>query len=953
MSRLDIRLLGPTEVEIDNESIKVDTRKAIALLAYLSVTGQPHRRDHLAALLWPESDQSRARAALRRTLSSLSNALGREHLEISRDSIGLSHDGQQFCDAAEFRRLLDAARADQPSTSELEAAVNLYRDDFMEGFSLRDSPAFDDWQYLEADSLRRALAGTLEQLTVDRAAAGEIGQAIEHATRWLNLDPLQESAHRQLMRLHASQGDRASAIQQYRECVQILDQELDVAPLEETTELYLAIMDGRFEATSKPLLAVYRAPAAPHAIQDLPLVGREEELEALIGAWESIEHDGRLIVVEGEAGIGKTRLSEELANHARAARAEVISAACYPGESDLAYGVVGSMLRSCLDSAGSDAVVEKIPSHVRGELSRIVPELAELNALTPQPLESPGALDRFHDAIIQFLLSFSVGDLPVLLSVDDFQWSDDASVSLLSYLIRRLHRTPICLLLTWRTEDVSQSHPYRAVLARSQRDGLATLVPLKPLTASDIDELVEGMAAESITDLSRALFAESEGVPFLAVEYLAVIEQDSPETDGEWPVPSGVRDLIHSRLAGVNSSGRQLLTTAAVIGRSFDLDMLQDASGRGEVETVETLDTLLSRGLIRDSDGHTGGSVTYDFGHEKVRSLIYDEMSLARRRLIHRRVAQSLEHQLRRQSDEGGMAGQIAFHFQAAGMETEAARYHRLAGDYARSLFGNIEALSHYRSALALGYPDPAELHELIGDLETLRGSYAEALQSYQTAAAHAEAERLPVIDRKLGIVRQRLGDWEIAERHYEAALAASNSHPPADRAKILADWSLTAHQRGETNRAVEIGRRTLTLSEESGDEATLAQTYNLLGILARSQGQTAASARHLEQSLRLAEKMPDPTAKIAGLNNLALICADQNLMERAIELTLEALDLCRSLGDRHREAALLNHLADFYHLVEDEPRSMAHLKEAVAIFAEIGQQTDTVRPEIWKLVEW
>ncbi len=371
------------------------------------------------------------------------------------------------------------------------------------------------------------------------------------------------------------------------------------------------------------------------------------------------------------------------------------------------------------------------------------------------------------------------------------------------------------------------------------------------------------------------------------------------------------------------------------------------------MESVETLDRLLSCGLIRESSPPAPATLIYDFSHEKVRTLIYEETSLARRRLIHRRLAGALERRSHRREESGGLAGQIANHLRLAGLEHRATDFYRQAGDHARALYGNAEALSHYQMALALGNPHPDQLHEAIGDLQTLGGSYAEALRSFEAAAAHAGQVRIPFIEQKIGAVHHRLGDWEIAEGHYSAAFGGFADNQPAERARALAGWSLAAHQSGDTARAQEIGHRALELAVETNDAGTLAQTHNLLGILARSQGDAVETARRLEQSLKFAKAMADPGARIAALNNLALVCADQREIARAVRLTEEALELCRAQGDRHREAALLNNLADFCHMLEDEERSMTYLKDAVAIFAEIGQRTDSVRPEIWKLVEW
>ncbi|MDP8928295.1 MAG: SARP family transcriptional regulator, partial [Actinomycetota bacterium] len=214
-------MLGAPLIEVGGAPIEVDTRKAIALLAYLAVTRRRHARDALAGLLWPEYNQTRARAALRRTLSSLGQARAAGWLEADRESVGLDRD-EVWVDVDRFRELLVECRAHgHPETGvcpdclpPLSEAVALYRDDFLAGFALRDSAAFDDWQFFQAEDLRRELAGALERLSFGHGAKEEWEEAISHARRWLALDPLHEPAHRWLMQLYAWSGQRAGALRQ-------------------------------------------------------------------------------------------------------------------------------------------------------------------------------------------------------------------------------------------------------------------------------------------------------------------------------------------------------------------------------------------------------------------------------------------------------------------------------------------------------------------------------------------------------------------------------------------------------------------------------------------------------------------------------------------------------------------------------------------------------------------
>ncbi|UCC61798.1 MAG: protein kinase, partial [Anaerolineae bacterium] len=279
MSSLALHLLGPPRIERDGEPVQISRRKAVALLAYLAITGRSHSRDALATLLWPEADQSQARAGLRRALAALKKVLGEGWLDVDRETVGLNPDPEVCLDVSEFHAQMAKCRThDHPIDQDCPACLSLlaeatalYRDDFLAGFTLRDSPAFDDWQFFEAQGLRDNLAGALERLARGYSVQGEFEQAIPYARRWLALDPLHEPAHRCLMRLYAQSGQRAAALARYEACRQVLRDELGVEPTAETTALYEQIQAGELEAPT------------PAAASPVPIV-RGYELRERIGA---------------------------------------------------------------------------------------------------------------------------------------------------------------------------------------------------------------------------------------------------------------------------------------------------------------------------------------------------------------------------------------------------------------------------------------------------------------------------------------------------------------------------------------------------------------------------------------------------------------------------------------------------------------------------------------------
>jgi predicted ATPase len=465
------------------------------------------------------------------------------------------------------------------------------------------------------------------------------------------------------------------------------------------------------------------------------------------------------------------------------------------------------------------------------------------------------------------------------------------------------------------------------------------------LDETEVATLVhESGLGDSPPDLARRVYVESEGLPLFVAEYLAALHAGGDPAAGL--LPSQVRSVLDARLAGLNDVARQLLSAAAAIGRSFDLDTVREASGRSDEETVGALEELVARGVVRET---SGTKPVYDFSHQKLRTLVYEQTSRARRRLLHGRVAATLAK--RRPAEEH--AALVAAHLRLAGEDAGAAESYRLAAEQAASLHAHADALEHLEAALALGDPEPGGLHERIGDMRTLLGDYGGALASYESAAAQSEPAARAVIEHKLGDVHHRRGEWERAEARYLAALDAVHGDEQGLHARIQADLALTLHYAGRSESATTLAKESLALAETADDLRAQAQAHNMLGVLARNSGGAQTALAELERSLALARELHDDPAQAAALNNLALVKRDAGELSEALALTESALGLCAAYGDRHREAALENNLADLLHAAGNEEEAMNHLKRAVAIFSEVGADEATRLPEIWKLVSW
>ncbi|RLT39524.1 MAG: hypothetical protein DWI57_10095 [Chloroflexi bacterium] len=951
-----LTLFGPpTLTTSDGQPASLDTRKALALAAYLAVSRAAHSRDSLAALFWPESDGSRARGALRRTLSTLKQALGGRWLEADGESIALRPADGLWVDLWAFQSALAECTRhghlpDQPCplcVQPLTHAAELYSADFLAGFSLKDSVEFDDWQFFQTESLRREFVSALDRLVICQSSQQHWDTAIGYARRRLAVDNLHEPAHRQLMRLYALADQRAAALRQYRECVRILDEELGVPPLDETVALYEAIQSRQLTPPPAPVVVTSATP--PSLPARLPLVGRDGERQQIQSVWQS-GGEGSLLILTGEAGIGKSRLLEELLAHAQAQAGTTALARCFPGESGLAFGPLLEALRPLLAEEKGRRAAAALPPWQQSEAARLFPGLLHNAGDLPPapPLESPGGQARFFQALADLLTALLGEDTPGLLAFDDLHWADSATLDLLIWLARRLQGLPFCLALAWRTGESSQPQLHQ-LAQTAQQSTAGALLTLDRLGLGDVERLVDSRNPS----LAQRLYAETEGIPFLLAEQLAARQEGRDAGADIRLAPSSVRDLFASRLESLDGMAAQVLSAAAVIGRSFDVETMQAAAGRSEEESLSGLEMLLQRRLVVEQAGEGPGSLPrYDFCHEKLRELVYDETALARRRLLHRRVAESFGRRVGRQL---GAAAQAAFHQRWAGQEEEAAQLYALAGDEARQLYANAEALAHYRTALALGHPESSRLHRAIGELLTLRGEYPAALLALAQAAAPATGAVLAGVEEQIGGVYQRLGEWRRAEEHYRAGLdgLGLSGNSPA-RARLLSALSHTAHRQGDDARAQALAEDARAAAFAAGAPQAQADVLNLLGLLARVRGENGAAIRHLQAGLDAAAGLADPSAEIATRNNLALALADGGDFAGAQVHLLAALKSCQRWGDRHREAAIHNNLADLLHRAGDDAGSMAHLKQAVTLFAEIGEPgSPLTNAEIWKLAEW
>ncbi len=968
---LSLALLGPPVVRRDGAPVTFDTRKATALLALLAVTGREHSREQLADLLWPEADSVKGRASLRRTLSVTAAVMG-DGLVVSRAAIALDP-ALVRVDVREFHALIG-----RPDAASLERAASLYRGDFLAGFTLRGCAEFEEWQESVSEELRQALARGLQRLVAACIADGALERAAGHARRWLQLDPLHEPAHQVIIRLHGWAGQRSAAMRQYRSLVRVLDRDLAVRPLPETTRLYDDVRAGRLGPPPVPAAAPAADDPAPDkddpapdrvaaaGTATWPLVGRTAELDTLRAAWRAAGRDGghsgigrrgRVVAIAGEAGSGKTRLIAELRAEAAEAGAAVLAARGHDGETGLPFVLAADLLRTAL--AVRPDLPDTLPAQTAAMAGRLIPALAASHPDTAAPpLDSPVAVTRLYAAIADTLQAAAGGgDEPTgIVVVEDVHWADSSSLGLLAYLVRRLTDWPLLLVLSWQPEQAGRLRVLRTALSEAESQSLGQTVEPGPFGPEAIGTLL-GLDGMPRIDVSR-LLAETRGLPMLVREYVEALRAaGEPEAGagepGAWWPPASVRDLLRTRLQAVSEAARQMLTAAAVLGSDNDADLLRAVSGRGEDEIVEAIDDALARSLLTEiPPPGPQQAPSYGFPYEALRRTVYESATLARRRLLHGRAADALVRRHER-DPATTRAAAVADHLQRAGRDEQAAQWWWRAAEVARDLYAHAEAHAHLTKALALGHPQlPGRM--ALGEVLVALGRYREALAEFETAAALAtEADRATqaAIEHKLADVHHRLGDWDLAEAHLAVVTELVEGTEPGRLARAQADRAVVAYRRGAASQAADLGRAALASARAGADPGATAQALNVLGMLAARSGDTAAAERYLRDGLAEARPL-EPGAAVAALNNLARLLAETGRGEEALTAAAEALELGRELGDQHRVAALHTNLADLLHADGQREAAMTHLKEAARRFAAVDVG-DAPRPEIWTLVEW
>ena len=770
-----------------------------------------------------------------------------------------------------------------------------------------------------------------ERVSRLQAGAGRLEEAIGTARLWAGRASLEEAAHLRLVELLSAAGDGAGALLALKDFRGILGRELDIEPSPRLTELAGRLREEIEERAS--LGASLAHPAATTTALpalEVPLAGRREEFGALVSEYRAClsGEEPRVVAILGEAGMGKTRLAKEFLGWAKARGADVLEGAASE-VGGLPYGPLVEAIRPRIER--ERAPDDLLEDTWLSELSRLLPELRERYPDLPPP--APGGEETTRAGLFE-AIARAVGALasrsPVVLSVDDLQWADAATLEVLDHAGRRWAEqgAPVLLIVAARPEEPSSVSSFARWLPSLGRRLHVRNVSIGPLGGEDVEGMLRrlagfdsetaGASAEpeeeteqepegadgarsELERFGKWLAAETGGQPFYLVETLKALLEEGKlairvHPDGGTvlevigpalrvgggfgaPLPQGVREVIRSRLSRLSPAASELLAAGSVLGRGFGFESLVAVAGLGEAEGLRGLDELVGRRLLREDGAgkEQEGSLlypgtAYSFSHEKIRQVAHTEGGQARRLVLHRRAFGVLKGM-------GAAAAELARHALAGGLVKEAFAYSVGAGDEAAEVFAARDAVLHYeraRDVLVAGRRPGGGIEGSIPEVERLY--------------------------TQLGRAHEMADEWEEALEAYEAMLAFARRAGEA-RLEVVALNHLAGylfHHEADPGKATALLEEALKVAEEAGLQEALAETQcNLAMVIIFQPGEFGRSGSLAEEALASARALGHPVLVARTLTALARVEAFAGRLEEAAAHAEEGAALSRQLAER------------------------------------------------------
>ena len=845
---MDFRILGSLEVLSEGRVVALGGTKQRALLAlFLLHRGETLSTDRLIDELWGERPPANAAKSvqvhvsrLRRTLAGgqgdalaglvVTRERGYE-LELDRDRL----------DAERFERLVAEGRGElaagrpERAASLLERALALWR-----GPPLADL-AYEPFAQREIARLEDLRLGALEQLIEAKLALGAHAELVGRLEGLIAEHPYRERLRAQLMLALYRSDRQADALQAYQDARRTLVEDLGIEPGERLRELERAIL-AQDSALALPAVETAQPAAAepaPAAETRSAFVGRERELAELVaGLDDAFAGRGRLFLLVGEPGIGKSRLAEELTDHARARGGRILVGRCWEAGGAPAYWPWVQSLRPYLRDTDAESLRSQLGEGA-ADVAQILPELRDLLVDVPPAaaIESEGARFRLFDSVTAFLKS-AAAERPLVVVLDDLHAADEPSLLLLRFVARELGESRLLIVGACRDVDPTPTDPLTTTLVELAREPVTRAVSLAGLGEADVVRFIEAVAPDApAPELAAAVHAETEGNPLFigeTVRLLAAERRLDKPTTAPIAIPQSVREVIGRRLRHLSNECNQLLALASVLGREFDLDALAGVSGLDRDAILELLDEGMEARLVSEVPGAIG---RMRFAHALIRDAVYHGIARSRRVQLHRQVGEALE--VLYASDLDPHLAELAHHFfeaAAGGDGRKAVDYARRGGDHAASQLAYEEAIRLYGMALEALGPDAAtkaesrcELLLALGDAQGRAGDDLGAKSTLLRAADLARSAGLPEMRARAaaGYGGRFLWTHELTDERLvpllEDGLSALGEADSVLRVQLLSRLAAALRHGPSRDRRERIMEEAIQTARRIGDPGTLA----------------------------------------------------------------------------------------------------------------------------------
>jgi DNA-binding SARP family transcriptional activator len=926
--RLDIRLFGRPDASVDGVPVKFAKRATtLAMLSLIVLQrGSALSRESLAFTLFPEADEGAALAELRRYLYLANKALperaGQPWLIVDSETIRWNDEADAFIDVIAFERLA------RHSATQAQA-IELYAGDLLED-------VYDDWVVAERERLRtRYLAILTESLDRHRSRR-EFGEAIACAKRVLATDPWREDTLRSLVAVRYESGDTAGALAEYEQFAKRLRDDLGVAPMPETAAVRQSIL--RSEAVPGSLDVRPAAPSDParRAVSLLPFVGRRRELASLHAIWSRSAHGaGALVLLSGEAGVGKTRLTAELARRVQSEGGRIYVGTTAAPEST-PYQAIVEALRS-----GLPLLLARPPDPARrAVLAGLLPEIADPAApdLTRPEEAAEREMARIYDALATAVRGLA-SPRPLLLVLEDLHWAGAATIEALGALARDIARAPILVVATAREEETPPDHGLRALLRGLRVFANVEELTLERLSEDDVGDLVTRVAGLSARGggLARDLFTHSEGnALFLNEAISGVLERDEPP---DRALATSIGSVLDARIARHGEFARTVAEIAAVAGSGCSVALVREVSNLPAASVARGFDELLDRRILREAGARA--SYDYVFTHHLIGEAMYGTIETAFRAQRHARIASVLAaHDGARPESSARL---IARHFELGGDLAQAGNWYFRAARQALAVHAYVDAIDV--ATQALDRNPTVEIRRALLDVrEKARGrrgdraSQRDDIDELDRLAGSDAKLRFDVLARRVLLARS-LGESADEGRYIAEMETLSHELGEAERAQALTERATHAGLRSRQPEGLEPARTALGIYERLGDVRGQLDCLYLLVDFTTNTGDIAGSRAYLALMHERARSVSDQIFEARALAVAATAALLRQEYRESFELSSEALALQIATNDRDAEAASRGRLAAAAAWLGDFRTALREFDLALASYESIGNK--------------